>query len=104
MRTRPFLLVATYRTDELGRLHPLRGLLAQLLMARAINSIALAPLDPEGTGALIRTRLALRDSSASDFRRFRDIVHEKCEGNPLHTEETLDVLRQSGRLAYLNGA
>lgn len=104
MRTRPFLLVATYRTDEMGRLHPLRGLLAQLLTARAIDSVALAPLDPEGTGALIRTRLTLRDSSASDFRRFRDLVHEKCEGNPLHTEETLDVLRQSGRLAYMDGA
>lgn len=104
MRTRPFLLVATYRTDELGRLHPLRGLFAQLLTARAIHALALAPLDLEGTAALIRTRLTLRDSSASDLRRFRELVHEKCEGNPLHTEETLDVLRQTGRLVYVDGA
>jgi len=104
MRTRPFLLIGTYRTDELGRLHPLRGLLAQLVTARAIHALALPPLDLDGTGALIRTRLALRDGAASDLRRFRDLVHEKSEGNPLHIEETLHVLRQSGRLTYADGA
>lgn len=104
MRTRPFLLVGTYRTDELGRRHPLRALLAQLLTARAIHPLELRPLDLEGTGALIRTRLALRDAAAPDLRRFRDLVYERSEGNPLHIEETLDVLRQSGRLTYVDGA
>lgn len=104
MRTRPFLLVATYRTDELGRLHPLRGLLSQLITARAVSAVTVAPLDLEGTGSLIRSRLALLEGSGADLRRFRDLLHEKCEGNPLRTEETLDVLRQSGHLSYVGDA
>ncbi|HYR94981.1 MAG TPA: AAA family ATPase [Methylomirabilota bacterium] len=104
LRARPVLLVATYRTDELDRRHPLRPALAELRKARLITDVPLPPLDAEGTGGLIQARLGLRDAAPLDVREFRDLVHERCEGNALHTEETLDTLRQRGRLRWADGA
>ena len=104
LRGRPVLIVATYRTDELDRRHPLRPALAELRKAHLIEEIPLPPLDIEGTGALIAARLGHRNAAVHDAREFRDLVHARCEGNPLHTEETLDTLRQSGRLTYADGA
>lgn len=104
LRSRPMLLVATYRSDELDRRHPLRAALAELRKARLIEDLQLAPLDSDGTGELIKARLALRDAAPLDVREFGDLVHARCEGNPLHTEETLDTLRQGGHLRYAEGA
>lgn len=104
LRGRSVLLVATYRTDDLDRRHPLRLALAELRKARLIEELVIAPLAVEGTGDLIHARLELRDPAPLDLREFRELVHERCEGNPLHTEETLDTLRQSGRLIYAENA
>ena len=104
LRTHPVLLVATYRTDELDRRHPLRPVLADLRKARLILDVPLRALDPEGTGALITLRLGLRDAAPLDAREFRDLVNARCEGNPLHTEETLATLRQRGLLRFADGA
>src|SRR5256885_6034617 len=93
LRGHAVFLVATYRTDELDRRHPLRLALADLRRSRLIEDLPLGPLDLDGTAALIQARLALRDPAVLDLREFRDLVHARCEGNPLHTEETLDTLR-----------
>ena len=104
LRGRPVLLVATYRTDELDRRHPLRPALADLRKARLIDELPLPPLDTDGTGELIHARLSLRDPAPLAIHEFRDLVHARCEGNPLHTEETLDSLRRSGYLHYVDNA
>ena len=104
LRAHPVLLVTTYRSDELDRRHPLRPALADLRKARLILDVPLPPLDSEGTMALIAVRLGLRDAAPLDLREFRDLVHARCEGNPLHTEETLATLRQRGLLRFAEGA
>jgi DNA-binding CsgD family transcriptional regulator len=104
LRSRPALLIATYRADELDRRHPLRAALAELRRARLVQDIALLPLDADGTEALIRARLRVRDLASGDLRELRDLLHARCEGNPLHTEETLETLKQSGRLTFADGA
>ena len=104
LRGRPVLLVGTYRTDELDRRHPLRPALADLRRARLIEELPLPALDIGETGRLIHARLGLREPAPLELREFRDMVHARCEGNPLHTEETLDTLRQSGHLRYADNA
>jgi DNA-binding CsgD family transcriptional regulator/tetratricopeptide (TPR) repeat protein len=104
LRARPVLIVASYRTDELDRRHPLRPALAELRKSRLIEELPLPTLDIEGTGGLIHAWLGLRDAAPLDLREFRELVHARCEGNPLHTEETLDTLRQRGHLRYADGA
>jgi DNA-binding CsgD family transcriptional regulator len=104
IRARPLLFVTTYRSDELDRRHPLRPALAELRKARLVDEIALGPLSLEETGDVIRARLRLRDAAPRDLWEFRDLVHARSEGNPLHTEEILDTLRQSGRFTYADGA
>jgi DNA-binding CsgD family transcriptional regulator len=104
LHARPVLIVATYRTDELDRRHPLRPALAELRRSRLIDELSVPALDLEGSGQLIRARLVLRDQAAHDLREFRDLVHARCEGNPLYIEETLDTLRRSGHLSFAKDA
>nr|BFE57372.1 AAA family ATPase [Dactylosporangium thailandense] len=71
------LLVLTYRDDELGPEHPLRGALAAL-PSRAVDRIALAPLSPETVAE--QARRAGRDPV---------VVHRLTGGNPLLVTELL---------------
>ncbi len=48
----PALVVATFRDDELDRIHPLRIVLGELATAPSIDRIELAPLSEEGVAAL----------------------------------------------------
>lgn len=48
------LVVATYRDDELGRLHPLRILLGDLATQSAVHRMSLAPLSREAVSLLAR--------------------------------------------------
>ena len=52
LRELPILVVGAYRSDEVPRAHPLRGLRNELRRARALRELALGPLDAEGTAAL----------------------------------------------------
>src|SRR5262249_44932348 len=55
IETIPALVLATFR-DELERDHPLRVVLGELPMGRAIERLRIAPLSPEAVAALAGAR------------------------------------------------
>jgi DNA-binding CsgD family transcriptional regulator/tetratricopeptide (TPR) repeat protein len=78
------LVVATYRTDELHRRHPLRPLLAQLERAPRARRIELAPLSRDELAQ------ALEDISGRPPEPgLIDRLYARSEGNPLFAEELL---------------
>lgn len=100
IRAEPIVLVATYRTDELHRRHPLRPLIAELVAARIAREMTIAPLDARGVTRFLRETLHLE---ADPARAFREAVDARCEGNPFFMEETLEALRLRGDLAQQDG-
>jgi len=101
MREHQVLLVGTYRSDELHRLHPLNHVLAELTRARLAEDVPLRRLTLEETGAVIRAALALSRPPTSEFRR---ALQERCQGNPFFIEEVLRALVERGDLSYRDGA
>jgi DNA-binding CsgD family transcriptional regulator len=100
IRTEPIALVGTYRTDELHRRHPLRPYIAQLVAARAVREMALAPLRGRAVTQFVRETLRLREEPDAVFR---EAIDQRCEGNPFFMEETLDALRARGQLSLREG-
>ncbi len=96
VREERVLLVATYRSDELHRRHPLRPVLAELVRARLSDEIVLARLGRAHVAALLRETLRSDEPSPA----FRDAIDERCEGNPFFVEEVLKALQQQGQLVY----
>src|SRR3954449_11116331 len=78
------LVVATYRSDELHRRHPLRPLLAELERDPRARRIELARLSREELGALLADILG----GAPDAELV-ERLYARSEGNPLFTEELL---------------
>ncbi len=101
LRPHPVLLLGTYRSDELHRLHPLNHVLAELARARLAEKLLLRRLGPEETGGVIQAALALSRPPTPEFRA---AVHERCEGNPFFIEEVLRALVEGGDLSYRDGA
>jgi class 3 adenylate cyclase/tetratricopeptide (TPR) repeat protein len=101
LRETRVLLVATYRSDELHRRHPLRKVIADLERARAVERVDLRPLDEGQVGDVIRAALRLDRAPTEEFRA---LIHERCEGNPLFIEEVLRALVERGELAYRDGS
>jgi DNA-binding CsgD family transcriptional regulator len=84
LRSGRVLLVGTFRSDELDRLHPLRGLLGQLARNRRVVRLELARF----TRAEVAEQLAgLLGSDPST--RLVDHVYGRSEGNPFFAEELL---------------
>ena len=100
LRERQVLLVGAYRTDELNRLHPLRGALAALAQARLADSVILRPLTLTDTREMVRTTLGLSTSAPKDLAA---ALHERCEGNPFFVEELLKALAETGNLVWRDG-
>lgn len=85
-------IVATYRTDELHRRHPLASLLSDLGRARLYDDIRLDPLarpDLRTMVGAIFEGLALSDE-------FLDAMEERTEGNPFFVEELAKTLVERG--------
>jgi ATP/maltotriose-dependent transcriptional regulator MalT len=79
------LIVATYRSDDLHRTHPLRPLLAELDRIGWVTRMELGRLTRQDTGRLVAQitgRRADDDLLAAVYRR--------TEGNPLFVEALLD--------------
>jgi DNA-binding NarL/FixJ family response regulator len=76
------LLLATYRTDELHRGHPLRPFLAELDRVRGVQRVELPRLDRDGTAEMLAHLLA-----AEPEPRVVDTVHERAQGNPFFIEQ-----------------
>jgi DNA-binding CsgD family transcriptional regulator len=77
-------VVATYRTDDLHRRHPLRLVVAELLRLPGVTSVELGPLGDEAIAAHL-SALAHTPLGADRLRR----IVTRAEGNPYYAEELL---------------
>lgn len=93
VRELPLLLVAAYRSDEIGRGHVLRRLRADLRRARALRELLVAPLDAAATREL--TALAL---DAEPGPALAATVFDRTQGFPFFIQELAAVLEADGRL------
>lgn len=79
----PVAVVASYRSDDLHRRHPLRPLLAELVRLPVVERLDLAPLGDAEVGALVRGLAAeVPDRTVDD-------VVARAEGNAFYAEELL---------------
>ena len=79
----PYLLIATYRDDELVRGHPLRALIADLGRRQETMLLSLTGLDDQRSEELLGRIDAARGLSPDQLKH----VVELSEGNPLFLEE-----------------
>src|SRR4030095_16388177 len=84
LRAHPVLLVVTFRSDELHRLHPLRGLLGELVRNRRVQRLEL----PRFTRAELTEQLT-NLLGADPPARLVDDIHSRSGGNPFFAEELL---------------
>ncbi|TFV63114.1 UNVERIFIED_ORG: LuxR family transcriptional regulator [Bacillus sp. AZ43] len=80
----PVTVVASYRSDDLHRRHPLRPLLAELVRLPGVERLDLAPLPEADVSALVR-RLVAASGTLSDSA-VEDVV-ARAEGNAFYAEE-----------------
>ncbi len=74
----------TYREEDVGPTHPLRGLIADLDRERRLSHIALSPLDAAGVERM--TKALLPERATGELTR---AVLERSEGVPYYVEELL---------------
>jgi DNA-binding CsgD family transcriptional regulator len=91
LRSQQLLVVATYRSDDLHRRHPLRPLLAELFRLPAVERLDLAPFTPSDTRAFIT---ALAEEPLSEERVQQAV--QRSEGNPFFAEELVAALSDCG--------
>jgi DNA-binding CsgD family transcriptional regulator len=89
----PVLMLATYRSDEISRGHPLRRLRRDLRRAGRLRELALEPLDRDGTAALAAVALG-----AAPGPSLVTILYERTQGIPFFVEELAAALAAGGRL------
>ena len=78
------VVIATYRTDELHRQHPLRPVLARLVRGEAVERIDLAPFDLDEVAVLVEGILGEVPGPELVER-----VFERSQGNAFFAEELL---------------
>jgi DNA-binding CsgD family transcriptional regulator len=83
-RTEPLVLLATYRSDELHRRHPLRPVLAELERSPGVDRIALERFSREEMDEQLA---GILDGPADPVLAER--LYARGQGNPLYTEELL---------------
>jgi ATP/maltotriose-dependent transcriptional regulator MalT len=93
------LIVATYRSDEIHRLHPLAALIARLTRDRLYQDLRLHPLSRGELAELLADTLEVAPTPV-----VLDALYERTEGNPFFTEEVLTSLFEHGRSGVLFGA
>jgi DNA-binding CsgD family transcriptional regulator len=86
-------IVATYRTDDMHRRHPLRPVIAELTRLPSVTSVALGPL---GAPAMAEHLLSLsgRPLDAATL----DSMITRAEGNTYYAEELLAASAAGGEL------
>ncbi|WP_436771559.1 helix-turn-helix transcriptional regulator [Yinghuangia sp. YIM S09857] len=75
-------LLASYRSDDLHRRHPLRPLLAELVRLPPVTRLELGPMDDDAVARLVRSF----DAEPVPEDTVRRIV-ERAEGNAFYAEE-----------------
>ncbi|GAB3451861.1 AAA family ATPase [Kineococcus endophyticus] len=84
VRDERLLVVATVRTDDLHRRHPLRPVLSELGRLPGVQRVLLEPFSGEETAHFLRA-LAGRDLPPATVRR----IHGRSEGNAYYAAELL---------------
>jgi DNA-binding NarL/FixJ family response regulator len=99
LRVERVLVVATFRSDELHRRHPLRGLLAELERLPQTDRIELAPLSLSEADEQIAGILGSAPGAELVER-----VHARSEGNPFFVEELVAAGAEGALPDSLRGA
>lgn len=86
LRGRHLLILATYRSDEVDRFHPLRPVLGELDRTRAIIRVDIEPLSPDEVADQV-AQLASREFGPRDI----DTLAERSGGIPFLVEELVDI-------------
>ncbi|HEY5986823.1 MAG TPA: AAA family ATPase, partial [Streptosporangiaceae bacterium] len=81
--------VATYRTDDLHRRHPLRPVVAELLRLPLVTSIELGPLPDEA----MADHLSALSPAPLDAAALQQMII-RAEGNPYYGEELLAAVEE----------
>src|SRR3954468_21514873 len=93
LRELPMLLIGAYRSDEVGRGHPLRRLRADLRRARLLRELTVAPLDAAATAALAERELGGPLSPALAAALF-----DRTQGVPFFVQELACALVEGDRV------
>ena len=93
-----FVVLGVYRSDELPRTHPLRGLRNELRRRRRLVDICLRPLTRMQTGQLLGALLDAEPSAP-----LVDAVHARSEGLPFFVEELVAALADGDGLIERGG-
>ena len=88
----PFILVGTYRDDELQRGHPLRPVLAELGRRTDVTELRLKPLPAADASRLLEHATGTEPMTADERGRIVSLA----EGNPLFIEELARTARDPG--------
>lgn len=87
------LVVATYRSDEMHRQHPLLRVVASLRRDRTAHEIELSALGAEESSALIAAAAAGEHGITPELI---DTISRRGQGNPLFMEELLRTVVHAG--------
>lgn len=99
-RSRPFLLLATYRTDLiLEPASPFGALLNSLYREGLRETINLHPLPAGAIADIVRHR-----HSGDVDENLIELIIEATEGNPFFAEEMYSALMNSGQMVQVSGA
>ncbi|MGH2829729.1 MAG: ATP-binding protein, partial [Actinomycetota bacterium] len=85
LRGVPALLLATYRSDEMHRRHPLLPIIAGWRRSGSVRIVELQPLAPDDVAGMIGAIFSKADITSE----FSDFFHQRTDGNPFVLEETL---------------
>lgn len=88
----PVAIVASYRSDDLHRRHPLRGQVAEWSRMRGVNRVALSPLPDDAVRALIAELVP----EGLAEKELADIV-DRADGNAFFVEELTSAAAGPGR-------
>ncbi|MFN8467536.1 MAG: AAA family ATPase [Caldilineaceae bacterium] len=89
----PLVVVGLYRSDEVGRRHPLRKLRNELRRANRLREIAVNPLDAGETTALAANVLGQVPGPVLAHQ-----LYERTDGIPLYVKELAEAVALGGRL------
>ena len=93
-----FLLVASYRDEEVGPHHPLHTLLSELNReAKPPVVVWVGPLARLDIEAYVESAL---DAPVAEKKRFIDLIYSQTRGNPFHIRAFLSFLHETEKLAF----
>jgi DNA-binding NarL/FixJ family response regulator len=95
LASRPILMIAAYRDDEVLPQHPLYQLLPILVRESGAIRLGLRPLDDDAVAALVAGRHPLPSGEVARLARY---LQRRAEGNPLFIGELLQALLEEGLL------